>query len=110
MPEIVRERDRFREIFVQSQSARDRATDRRDFDRMRQARAQMIARAIEKNLRLVFEPAKCARMNDARAIALKLRAIGMTLLGYFRPRESPDFCANGASVARSVASISSRDL
>src|SRR5206468_11502612 len=26
---------------------------------------------------------------------------------YFRPRESPDFCANGASTARSLVSISS---
>src|SRR4029450_3369489 len=30
--------------------------------------------------------------------------------GYIRPREWPDFCANGASVALSAASISSRDL
>src|SRR5262249_45815610 len=47
---------------------------------MRQPRPQMIARAVEKNLRLVFEPAKSARMNDAGAVALKLGAIRMTLL------------------------------
>ena len=55
MPKIVRERDRFREIFVKRQRARDRATDRRHLDRMRQPGAQMIARPIQKNLRLVFQ-------------------------------------------------------
>src|SRR5438552_13859454 len=50
---------------------------------MGQPRAQMIARAVQKNLRFVFEPAKRARVNDARAVALKLGAISMTRFGIF---------------------------
>ena len=42
---------------------------------MGQARTQMIAGAVQKNLRLVLEPAKRARMNDPRAIALKFRPV-----------------------------------
>jgi len=68
----------------------------------------MIAGAIQEDLGFVFEPAKCARVNDPGAVSLKFGPVGMALLRMFRPRESPDFCANGARVARSVASISSR--
>ena len=60
VPQIVRERDRFGEIFVQSQCARDRPADRGNLDGMREARAQMIACSIQKNLRLVFHPPKRA--------------------------------------------------
>src|SRR3954454_2484795 len=74
MTEIVRERNRFGEVFIKRKRARDRATDRRDLDRMRQPRPQMIARPVEEDLRLVFQPAKRARMDDSRAIALKLGA------------------------------------
>ena len=83
MPQVVRQRDRFGQILVERKRARDRAADRGDFDRMRQPRAQMIAGPIEENLRLVFEPAKGPRMNDPRAIALKLRAIGVARLRIF---------------------------
>ena len=78
MPEIVRQRDRFREVLVQRQRARDRAADRGHFNRMRQARPQMIASPIQENLRLILEPAKGTRVNDAGAITLKFGAIGMT--------------------------------
>ena len=50
---------------------------------MRQPRPQMIASAVQENLRLVFESAKCARMNNARAVALKFRPVCMTRLGIF---------------------------
>jgi hypothetical protein len=50
---------------------------------MREARAQMIACPIQKNLGLVFHPSKRARMDNARAVALKFRAIGMARLGVF---------------------------
>src|SRR2546426_8454858 len=50
---------------------------------MGQPRAQMIAGAVQENLRLIFEPAKCTRMNDAGTVALKLRPIGMALFGIF---------------------------
>src|SRR6266436_6300044 len=47
---------------------------------MGQPRSQMIAGAVQENLRLIFEPAKCARMNDAGAVALKLGPVGVALL------------------------------
>src|SRR5207244_11971602 len=50
---------------------------------MGQPRAQMIAGAVQENLRLIFEPAKCTRMNDAGTVALKLRPRGMALFGIF---------------------------
>ena len=78
MAQIVRKRDCFRQIFVQPQRTRDGAADRRHLDRMRQAGAQMVAGAVEKNLRLVFQAAERARMNDARTIPLKFGAIGVT--------------------------------
>ena len=41
---------------------------------MCQACAKVIAGAVEKNLRFVFEPAKSARMNYPVAVALVMRA------------------------------------
>src|ERR1019366_8007826 len=46
----------------------------RGFNRVCEPRAQMIAGAVEENLRLVFEPAERARVDDAVAVALELRA------------------------------------
>ena len=40
----------------------------------------MVAGAVEKNLRFVFQAAERARMNDARTIPLKFGAIGVTRL------------------------------
>src|ERR1700737_3955732 len=50
---------------------------------MGQPRPQMIAGAVQENLGFVFEPAKCTRVNDASAVALKLGPISMALLGIF---------------------------
>jgi hypothetical protein len=58
---------------------------------VRQARAQMVTRSVEKNLRLVFHTAKRARVNDARAIALKFRAIGVARLGVLPPARVSGF-------------------
>ncbi len=60
MTKIVRQSDRFRQVFIQSQGPRDGAADRGDLDGMGQAGSQMIARSIEENLRLVFQAAKGA--------------------------------------------------
>src|SRR5437016_4788051 len=50
---------------------------------MGQPRAQVIAGAVQENLRLIFEPAKCTRVNDPRAVALKLGPITVALLRIF---------------------------
>src|SRR5438270_3084368 len=47
---------------------------------MGQPVAEMIGNAGGENLRLVFEPAKCARMNDAVTVALKFVAVRMRKL------------------------------
>src|SRR5438552_18420995 len=62
---------------------------------MRQARAQMVAGAVEKNLSLVFQAAERARMNDARTIPLKFGAIGVTSLRVLTPARSARFLSNG---------------
>ena len=43
----------------------------------------MIAGSIQENLRLVFEPAKCTRMDDSCTIPLKFRSIRMAQLRIF---------------------------
>src|SRR3954471_4640623 len=95
MPEIMRERDRLSQVLVQRQRTRDGAADRCYLDGMGQSRAQMIACAIEENLRLILEPTKRARMNDARAIPLELRAEGMARLGIFPAARVTGFLCEG---------------
>jgi len=70
VPKIVRQRDGFDQVFVQLQRAGDVAGNGGDFHRMRQPCAQMVARAVQENLCLVFEAAKRARVNDPVAVTL----------------------------------------
>src|SRR5262249_50851438 len=58
--QVMRKRNCFRQILVQAQCAGDGTADRRNLDRMRQARAQMIASSVKKNLGLVFHATECA--------------------------------------------------
>jgi hypothetical protein len=69
-PKIVRQRDGLGQVLIQAQGAGQAAGHGGHFDGVGQPRAQMIARAVEENLRLVFQPAKGARMDDAVAVAL----------------------------------------
>ena len=91
MAQIVGKRDCFREVFVKRQCARDCAADRGHLNGMGQARTQMIAGPVQKNLCLVLEPAKGARMNDPCAIALKFCAVGMAALRVFSAARSARF-------------------
>jgi hypothetical protein len=60
---------------------------------MGQARPEMIAGAVKENLRLVLQPTKRARMNDARPVALKLSAISVAGLRVFSaPRFARPLC------------------
>src|SRR5438045_989617 len=74
MAKVVRERDSFDEVFIELERAGDVPRNRGDFNRVREPRAQMIADAVQKNLRLVFETPKGARVNHAVTITLVLRA------------------------------------
>ena len=74
MAEIVREGNGLGQVFVDGESAGNVARDASDFHRVRKTRAEVVAGAVEKYLRLIFQAAKCARMDDAVAIALIMGA------------------------------------
>src|SRR5438067_13230188 len=63
---------------------------------MRQASAEMIAGPVQENLRLIFQAAEGPRMNDPRAVALKLRAVIVTRLGIFSPTRVAGFLREGS--------------
>ena len=72
--EIVHQRHRLGEILVATQRPRQRPRDLRHLDRMRQPCAVMVAFMGNEYLRLVLQPAKGRRMDDAVAVALERRA------------------------------------
>ena len=51
--EVVREADRFGQVFVEAQGARDGARDLRHFERMREPGAEQVALVIDEHLGLV---------------------------------------------------------
>jgi hypothetical protein len=83
MTEVVGERDGFSEVFIQLERAGDAAGNGGNFHRVREPCAEMITRAVQKNLRFVFKPAEGARVDDAVAIALVFRAPGGRRLAIF---------------------------
>jgi hypothetical protein len=92
--DIVNEREGFGEFGVQAERRGHGAGDLRDFERMRQAIAEMVGVARGEDLRFGFEAAKRAGMNDAVAVSRVVAAVGMRglriaaaarLLGVHRP-------------------------
>ncbi len=69
MAEIVRQRQRLGEVLVEPERARQRAGDLRDFERMGEPGAVVVALVIDEHLRLVRQPPERAGMDDAVAIA-----------------------------------------
>ena len=69
MAEIVGERQRLGEIFVEPERAGERARHLRDFERMGEPGAVMVALVEHEDLGLVLEPAEGGRMDDAVAVA-----------------------------------------
>jgi hypothetical protein len=74
MADIVNQRQRLRQIFVQTQRTRRRASDLRHFNRMSQPAAKVIRCATGKHLRLPRQPPKSTSLHNAFAIALERRA------------------------------------
>ena len=74
MAEVVPEPDRLGEILVQLQRAGDYARDAARFERVRHARAVMVAGRVDEDLRLPLQAAERLRVEDAVAVALKRRA------------------------------------
>ena len=95
VPEVVSERDRFGQLFVEPQHLGDAARDLRDLQRVGQPRAVVIAGRREEHLGLVLEPAERLAVNDAIAVALKGRTDGILGSGRRRPRVSALLAACG---------------
>src|SRR6202030_268980 len=81
MADVVNESERFGKLGVQSQRGGDRAGNLCDFQRVRQAIAEMVRIAGGKNLCLGFQAAKSAGMNDAIAVTRLGTAVAMGRLG-----------------------------
>ncbi len=76
MADVVNERKRLRQIFVQAKRGGGGAGDLSDFNGVGEAAAKVIGGAAGEHLRLPCEPAKGAGLHDALAIALEGRARG----------------------------------
>ena len=72
--EIVAERHRLGELFVEPQRLGERARELGDLYRMGQARAEMVAFVIDEHLGFVGEAAEGGRVDDAVAVALEIVA------------------------------------
>ena len=83
MAEIVRQGDRFGEVLVEAQRARQGPRDARDLDGVGHPRPVMIARAVEKDLGLVLEAAKGTTVDDPISVALKIEPKAVLVLGVF---------------------------
>ena len=69
MAEIVGQRQRLGQIFVDAERARQRPRHLRDFERMGEPGAVVVALVEHENLGLVLEAAEGGRMDDAVAVA-----------------------------------------
>src|SRR5713226_3572684 len=83
--EIVAERDRFCQFFVELQHLRDASGDLRDFERMGESRTVVVPLGREEHLGLVLQAAERFRMDDSIAITLERRA---DVILSFRPQPS----------------------
>ena len=79
--EIVAESDRLDEVLVEAQRARDGARDAGDLERVREARAVVVALRRDENLRLVLEAAEGLAVHDPVAVALEGCAQRAVVLG-----------------------------
>ena len=79
--EVVCQRDRLDEVFVQADAARDRAGQLGNLERVREARAEQVAFVIEEHLGLVDQASKRRAVDDAVAVPLELVAARVDALG-----------------------------
>jgi len=87
--EVVRERDRLREVLVEPQRARNGAGDLTPLECVGEAVPVVIALVVDEDLGLVLQPPEGARVDDAVTVALEGRAIGMIGLGVNSPLGFP---------------------
>ena len=74
MAEVVGERQRLAQILVEPERAGERAGDLRDFERVGEPGAEMVALVEDEHLGLVGQPAEGGRMDDAVAVAAEIGA------------------------------------
>ena len=77
MADIVSQRERFRQVLIQTQRRRDRSRNLGNLDGMGQTIAEVIRQALGEHLSLVLQPPEGARMHDAVAVSLKFVAVRM---------------------------------
>jgi hypothetical protein len=73
MTQVVSQRDSLGQLLVELQHLGNRPGNLGNFERVRQPRSIVIAGRREKDLRLVFQPAKSLRVDDPVPIPLKRR-------------------------------------
>jgi hypothetical protein len=81
MPEVVHQGQRLDQVDIHVQGRGQRACNLRNLEGVRQAVAKMIGVPPREDLRLCFQTAESAGMDNAVAIALKIIAVGMLRLG-----------------------------
>ena len=78
--DVVHQSERFRQVSIQPERSGNRTGKLRHLDGVRKTAAVVIRVAVGKNLRLAGEPPERARVNDAGAVSLKGRTIGVLRL------------------------------
>lgn len=72
-------------LFIEPQGGGHGARHLRDLDGVSEPIAEVVAKALGEDLRLAFEPAKSAGMNDAVTVALESVAVRVRSFGKFAP-------------------------
>ena len=101
---VVAEPDRLGQILVQPQRAGDDAGDPGRLERVRHARAVVVAGRVDEDLRLALQPPERLRVDDPVAVALERRPdAALRPPRGARPRVSYERTASGDSSALSCA-------
>ena len=79
--DIMRQRQRLGQVFIETKRHGNRARHLSDFDGMSEAVAEVIVKAGREDLCLVLQPAKSSRVDDTVAIALKIVTIRVGKFG-----------------------------
>ena len=80
MPQVMHERYRLGQVFVEAKVPGYRAAYLGDLDSMCESRAKVIGFVRDKHLSLVFQSAEGGGVDDAVAVALKVGAKGVFFL------------------------------
>ena len=72
--QVMRQRNRLNQVFIEAQRAGDGAAQLRHLQGVRQARAEQVAFMVEEHLRLVNQPAESGGVDNAVAVSLELCA------------------------------------